>query len=141
VFPPRLRRGLLGTGLAASRLLAYQVVKYKRGTRQRFEMPPGPQPGSDAFARLVTAMTAVPLRAGNHVKVMRNGDTLDAMVEAISSATETIDCSSYIYWPGVTADRFSEAFIGPESRSIWSSTATARPSSTRLTSSAYAKAG
>ncbi len=50
--------------------------------------PPGPQPGTEAFARLVTAMT--PPRAGNHVKVMRNGGTLDAMVRAISSATETI---------------------------------------------------
>jgi len=111
VFPSRLRRGLLGTGLAASGLLAYQVVKYKRGTRQRFEMPPGPQPGTEAFARLVTAMTGAPLRVGNRVQIMRNGATLDAMVEAIASATETIDCSSYIYWPGATADRFSEAFV------------------------------
>ncbi|MDQ3767922.1 MAG: phospholipase D-like domain-containing protein [Actinomycetota bacterium] len=56
-------------------------------------------------------MTGAPLRLGNRVRIMRNGATLDAMVEAISSAKETIDCSAYIYWPGGTADRFSEAFI------------------------------
>lgn len=31
------------------------------------------------------------------------------MLDAIASANETIDLSSYIYWPGPTADRFSEA--------------------------------
>lgn len=92
-------------------LLAYQVVKYRRRTRQRFEMPEGPAPGTAEFSRLVSAMTGAPLRPGNRVKIMRNGATLDAMVEAISSAKETIDCSSYIYWPSGTADRFSEAFI------------------------------
>ncbi len=74
-------------------------------------MKEGPAPGTPEFSRLVSAMTGSPLLLGNRVKVMRNGSTLDAMVEAISSAKKTIDCSSYIYWPGPTADRFSEAFI------------------------------
>lgn len=68
-------------------------------------------PGTPEFSRLVSAMTGAPLRPGNRVRILRNGATLDAMVEAISSATETVDCSSYIYWPGETADRFSAAFI------------------------------
>jgi len=54
-------------------------------------------------------MTGAPVRAGNRVQVIRNGATLEAMLDAISSATATIDLSSYIYWPGPTADRFSEA--------------------------------
>ncbi len=107
----RARRIAGGAALAAAGLLAYQVAKYKRGTRQRFEMKEGPAPGTPEFSRLVSAMTGAPLLLGNRVKVMRNGSTLDAMVEAISSAKKTIDCSSYIYWPGPTADRFSEAFI------------------------------
>ena len=106
-----VRRGFLGAGLLAAGLLATQVARYKRGTRQRFEMPPGPATGSEEFARLVTAMTGAPLRAGNRVQIMRNGATLDAMAEAISSAKNTIDFSSYIYWPGPTADRFSDALI------------------------------
>ena len=56
-------------------------------------------------------MTGAPVRHGNRVEIMRNGPTLDAMVEAIASAKATVDCSSYIYWPGGTADRFTEAFI------------------------------
>lgn len=106
------RRIAAGTGLVGAGALAFQVTKtkYKRGTRQRFELVDGPVPGSDEFARLITAMTGAPLRAGNRVEVMRNGATLDAMVDAISSAETTVDCSSYIYWPGPTADRFSEAF-------------------------------
>ncbi|MDQ6615723.1 MAG: phospholipase D-like domain-containing protein [Actinomycetota bacterium] len=110
---PHVRRiaGGVGLGLATAGGLAYQVARYKRKTRQRFEMPGGPVPGSAEFSRLVSAMTGAPLRIGNRVKIMRNGATLDAMVAAICSAQETIDCSSYIYWPGATADRFSSAFI------------------------------
>lgn len=70
-----------------------------------------PAPGSAEFARLVSAMAGAPLRPGNRVVVMRNGATLGAMLEAISSANATIDLSSYIYWPGEIADGFSEALI------------------------------
>jgi len=111
VSSPPVRRIAEGAALGAAGLLAYQVAKYKRGTRQRFEMPTCPAPGSPEFSRLVTAMTGAAPSLGNRVRVMHNGATLDAMLDAISSAKETIDCSSYIYWPGAIADRFSEAFI------------------------------
>ncbi|MDP8961149.1 MAG: phospholipase D-like domain-containing protein [Actinomycetota bacterium] len=106
-----LRRSALGTAGVVSALLAFQVAKYKRGTRQRFVMDEGPHTGTAEFSRLVSAMAGAPVRHGNRVEIMRNGATLDAMVEAIASAKATIDCSSYIYWPGETTDRFSEAFI------------------------------
>ncbi len=108
----RIRQGAAAAGLGAAGLLGFQAVKFRRGTKQRFQITEAPAPGSDEFSRLVTAMTAAPLRHGNRVRVMRNGSTLDAMLEAISSAKETIDFSSYIYWPGETADQFSEALIG-----------------------------
>jgi cardiolipin synthase A/B len=98
--------GVLGSGL-----LAYQVAKFKRGTRERFNMPERPRPGTAEFSRLVSAMTGAALSPGNRVKITRNGLTLDGMVEAIASAKATIDCSSYIYWPGEAADRFTKAFI------------------------------
>lgn len=91
--------------------LAYQAAKYKRGTRRRFAMTDRPAPGTAEFSRLVSAMTGAALRAGNRVTITRNGATLDAMVEAAASAKATIDCSSYIYWPGETADRFTKVFI------------------------------
>ena len=109
VSPSRLRSSALGTAGVVFALVAFQVAKYNRGTRERFVMGEGPDTGTAEFSRLVSAMTGAPVRHGNRVEIMRNGPTLDAMVEAIASAKATIDCSSYIYWPGGTADRFSEA--------------------------------
>ncbi|MDQ6725419.1 MAG: phospholipase D-like domain-containing protein [Actinomycetota bacterium] len=106
-----LRRSAAAAGLVGSGLLGWQVAKYRRHTRRRFVLADAPAPGTGEFSRLVSAMTGAPLRPGNRVEIMRNGATLDAMVEAISSAKDTIDCSSYIYWPGHAADRFSDAFI------------------------------
>ncbi len=105
----RLRLAAGGTGLSLAALLARNVAKYKRATSERFELLGSPQPGTPEFTHLVEAMTGATQRAGNRVKVMRNGATLDAMVDAVSQAKRTIDFSSYIYWPGSTADRFSAA--------------------------------
>ena len=110
-MPVAVRRAAAGAGLGAAGLVAYQVAKYKRGTRRRFELEDPPAPGSAEFARLVSAMAGAPLRPGNRVVVMRNGDTLDEMLKAIAEAKETVDLSSYIFWPGNVADRFSDALI------------------------------
>ena len=56
-------------------------------------------------------MSGGPLRPGNRVQIMRNGTTLDSMLETISAAKVTIDLSSYIYWPGEIAERFTEALV------------------------------
>ncbi len=98
-----------GAGLGLGALLARNLVKYKRATSERFELLESPQPGTPEFAHLVEAMTGAAQRPGNRVEVMRNGVTLDAMVDIISQAKRTIDFSSYIYWPGPTADRLSAA--------------------------------
>jgi cardiolipin synthase len=100
-----------GAGLGTAGLLTYQVAKYKRGTRRRFEVSAPPAPGSAEFSALVAAMTATPQRPGNRVRVMRNGITLEVMLEAVREAEETIDFCSYIYWPGEITERFSEAFM------------------------------
>ncbi len=105
----RLRAVAGGVGLGLGALLARNVVKYKRATSERFDLLGSPQPGTPEFAHLLEAMTGATQRPGNRVQVMCNGTTLDTMVDAISMATRTIDFSSYIYWPGPTADRFSAA--------------------------------
>ncbi len=107
----RVRQGALAAGLGTAGLLTYQVAKYKRANQQRFEISEAPAPGSAEFSRLLSATAGSALRAGNRVRIMRNGETLRDMLEAVSSAKKTIDFSSYIYWPGETADEFSEAFI------------------------------
>ena len=107
----RACRVVAGAGIGGAGLLAYQIGKYKVGTRRRFELEDPPAPGSPEFARIVAAATGAPLRRGNRVLIMRNGTTLTAMLDAVSSAKSTINLSSYIYWPGDIADRFSEALI------------------------------
>jgi cardiolipin synthase len=109
--PIPAHRTAAAVGLGAAGLLAYQVARYRRGTRRRFDLSDPPAPGSAEFARLVSAMAGTPLRPGNRVVIMRNGTSLEAMLEAISSAKATIDLSSYIYWPGDIADRFSDALV------------------------------
>lgn len=64
-------------------------------------MVDAPAPGSAQFGRLLESLTGSPLRHGNRVRVLRNGDQIfPAMVEAIKSAQASIDFSTYIYWTG-----------------------------------------
>ncbi|MGH9076116.1 MAG: phospholipase D-like domain-containing protein [Acidimicrobiales bacterium] len=99
------------TGVAGTALLAYQVARYKRATRDRLSLVDPPGPGSPEFSRLVGSMTGSVLSPANRVRVLRNGVTLESMLEAISGARQTVDLSSYIYWPGETADRFGDALV------------------------------
>jgi len=111
----RLRKAAVGVGAAigagAVGLYGIQAFRYRRSVGRRFDVTDAPQPGSPEFSRLLEAMTGAPLRSGNRVKVMRNGETLVEMLDAISSARTTIDFSSYIYWPGEIADDFTEALV------------------------------
>jgi len=101
----------IGFGAGAVGLYGVQAVRYRRSVGRRFDVTDVAQPGSQEFSRLLEAMTTAPLRSGNRVTVMRNGETLVEMLEAISSAKKTIDFSSYIYWPGTIADDFTAALV------------------------------
>jgi len=109
-----VRKAVAGAGIgvgAAVGLYGLQAVRYRRSVGRRFDVTDVAQPGSLDFSRLLEAMTSAPLRTGNRVRVMRNGETLVEMLEAISSAKTTIDFSSYIYWPGEIATGFSDALV------------------------------
>ncbi len=110
-----LRRAAAGAGVTVAAgavgIYAVQAARYRHSVGRRFDVSDVPQPGTPEFSRLLEAMTTAPLRLGNRVRVMRNGETLVEMLEAISSATTTIDLSSYIYWPGGTADDFTAALV------------------------------
>lgn len=108
--PARAGGAVAATGIGLAGLLTYQARKYRRRTT-RFELDEPSRPGTTEFARMLEAVTAAPLRPGNRVTALRNGVTLDKMLEAIGDAKETVNFSSYIYWPGTIADRFSEAFM------------------------------
>ncbi len=107
-----VRNAAAVTGVGLFCAYAYGAAKFRRTEAVGFELPDPPAPGSTEFGRLVEAMTGASLRHGNRVKVLRNGCRMfPAMLEAISSAKETIDFSSYIYWPGDITDQFTAAFV------------------------------
>ncbi len=89
---------------------AYGTAKYRRNARITYRFNDPPSPGSEAFDRMLAAVSATPVSHGNRVRVLRNGGrTFPAMLAAIASATSIVDLSSYIYWPGEVASAFTEA--------------------------------
>ncbi len=99
-----------GAGLLA--VYGYGGARFRRTSRQGFDLDDPPPPDGAPFAHLVETVTGAPVRPGNRVEVLRNGcQTFPAMLEAIAGARRSVDFSSYIYWPGEITDRFTEAFI------------------------------
>lgn len=100
----------MGLGLSAG--VAARNRRYRQAAARGYYFADAPAPGTDDFNRLVEAVSGAPVRAGNHVTTMRNGDeTFPAMLEAIGGAQDTVDFSTYIYWTSSTADDFAEALI------------------------------
>lgn len=103
-------RAAAPAGAALALTYAYGTVRYRRSARQGYDLDDPPRPGTPAFARLVEGATGAPVRTGNRVRILRNGDqTFPAMLDAIAAAKSTVDLSSYIIWPGEITDRFTEA--------------------------------
>lgn len=62
------------------------------------------------FFRTMAGLYGSNLLAGNHVETLANGDEIfPAMLEAIDSATESVNFETYIYWSGSIADRFAQS--------------------------------
>jgi cardiolipin synthase len=76
--------------------------------RHRFDhVPPVDTP---QFARSLELLMGAPLKDGNEVRELSNGDEIfPAMLSAIRTAERTISFESYIYWSGETGRAFAEA--------------------------------
>lgn len=60
--------------------------------------------------RTVEGIIGVPATEGNHIDVLRNGDQIfPAMLEAIGSASRTIDFLTFVYWEGKIGREFAHA--------------------------------
>jgi cardiolipin synthase len=60
--------------------------------------------------RTLEGLLGVPATEDNRVDVLRNGDEIfPAMLEAIRTASSTVDLLSYVYWTGDVAIAFAEA--------------------------------
>jgi cardiolipin synthase len=92
---------------------ALKVVKDKKTAPRGFDVVDPPVPGSPTFGRLLESLTGSPVRQGNRVEILRNGDQIfPAMVEGIESAQHNIDFSTYIYWTGgPTIAAFGDALV------------------------------
>jgi cardiolipin synthase len=59
--------------------------------------------------RQLEALLGTPATEGNQVTVYRNGDQIfPPMIEAIESATRTVDLMTYVYWSGDIARQFAD---------------------------------
>jgi len=105
-----LRSAVLPAAVGLVGAYAYGTAKYRRNARTRYDFADAPAPGTEDFSRLLEAISGASVTTGNRVRVLRNGGhTFPFMLEAIASATTTVDLSSYIYWPGEVASAFTEA--------------------------------
>src|SRR5688572_25982510 len=66
-------------------------------------------PRSERFCRVLTAVSGVPVTAGNRVDLLRNGDEIfPAMLDAIDRAERSIDLLTYVYWAGDIGTEFAQ---------------------------------
>jgi cardiolipin synthase A/B len=98
----RSRKTILpAAGMVVAASGAFKVAKSRKTAARGFDVGDPPAPGSPEFGRLLESLAGSPVRQGNRVEVLRNGDQIfPPMIEAIKSAQHSIDFSTYIYWTG-----------------------------------------
>jgi len=75
------------------------------------------QERSRRWANRIHSLIGMPPTHGNEIDVLRNGvQIFPAMIEAIDSATESVDIVTFVYWSGHIADRFAQALSGAATR-------------------------
>jgi cardiolipin synthase A/B len=105
-----IRGSVACAGLGLAGAYAYNVARYRRAAGQGFDLPHPPAVGSNEFVAFIEALAQAPRRPGNRITILRNGcEIFPAMLEAIHSARECINFSTYIYWTGDIAPRFADA--------------------------------
>jgi cardiolipin synthase A/B len=104
------RRCVAAAGLSLAGIYTYNVARYRRAAGEGFDLPDPPAVGSSAFTSLIEALAQAPRREGNRIKILCNGhEIFPAMLDAIDSARECINFSTYIYWAGDIAPQFADA--------------------------------
>lgn len=66
-------------------------------------------PGSEALSLAFLQSTGVPMRPGNRVELIRNGEAFDALEEEILRAESSLHIVMYIWQPGAPSDRVLRA--------------------------------
>jgi cardiolipin synthase len=100
--------------VVATVLVVLVVVNFTAGTK-KVEQPLRSLYGTDdpQFARDMDGLLAPGLKQGNRVQALQNGIRIfPAMLDAIRSATSSINFETYIYWSGRIGREFAEALAG-----------------------------
>jgi cardiolipin synthase A/B len=106
----RINRFSAAAGSALIAFYAFEAVKHKRAAAKGFDLIDPPVPGTPDFGRFSEALTGTPVREGNRIRVLRNGDEIfPAMLDAINGARQTVTFETYLYWRGNIGERFAEA--------------------------------
>jgi cardiolipin synthase len=64
---------------------------------------------SRRYKKFIETHTASPIRVGNQIDILTNGDEIfPSMLDAINAATETIAFLTYVYWRGDIATLFAQ---------------------------------
>lgn len=105
-----ISRVAAAAGAALVTFYAFEAAKYKRAAVKGFDLVDPPAPGSPEFHRFSEGLTGTPVRGGNQIQVLRNGNEIfPAMLEAIRSAEKTIAFETYLYWKGKIGEEFADA--------------------------------
>jgi cardiolipin synthase len=100
-------------GLAAFALAWYasESLRHRREQGDGYDLHGEElEAGSDGFLAAAEAITSSPIARGNKAQILINGDEIfPAFVETISSARESVNLLTYIYWHGEIARQVADA--------------------------------
>ena len=95
---------------AAGALYATALNAAYRDFDQHYSVIGNPDPATEDFVRAIEAITGTPHSDGNRIDLLFNGDQIfPAMLDAIRSATATINFLTYVYWRGDIGTAFADA--------------------------------
>lgn len=75
--------------------------------------------GDERYRRLLTSSLSPPFTEGNRIRALRNGvEIFPAMLDAIRSATRSIEFETFVYWKGDIAYEMAEALAAAARRGV-----------------------
>ena len=107
----RARIGIATAAILGASGVATAVHRRRSGyAEQGYELNGELDVGAGEFLRTLEALTGAPVSEGNDLRVLINGDEIFPVVlETITTAKETLNLLTFVYWRGEIAVRVAEA--------------------------------
>lgn len=85
-------------------------ISHERSVNRDYTLVGELDPATTDFIRAVESITGAPSSEGNQVQVLINGDQIfPAMLDAMRSATTTLNLLTFVYWKGSIAPEVAKA--------------------------------